>query len=205
MTGVGDPAESVAAQGGEHWRVVADLCVLALTALPVIVLSGLYYRWPLVGGDVDYDRKLFIAAPMLLVLGTAALFWIILRVLPYVRGSGGWSWWGVAAPIVAIAAVLVALALPPAGFDEARLRLEEIALELSADPGSTRSGLEVGGVDISRVERRSGGAVYFIESDTSFGTTRGWIYSPTGSPSEQRYFLSLKHIDGPWYEFEYAT
>ncbi|QBJ95484.1 hypothetical protein ERC79_05555 [Rhodococcus sp. ABRD24] len=171
----------------------------------MIVLLGLYYRWPLVGGDADYDRKLFIAAPMLLILGAAALFWIH-RALPYVRGREGWSWWGLPAPPgVVVTAAFVALALPPAGFDEARPRLEEIALEIIAAPGSTRSGLDVGGIDISRVEQRSGGAVYFIESDTSFGTTHGWIYSPTGNPGEQRNFISLRHIDGSWYEFEYAT
>ncbi|WP_280764033.1 hypothetical protein [Prescottella agglutinans] len=200
-----DQAEAAAARGGEQWKVVADLCVLALTALPVIVLLGLYCRRPLTGGDVNYDRKLFIAAPMLLTLGAAALFWVILRVLPYIRGRGGWSWWGVAAPGVVVAAALVALAFPPAGFDEARSQFEEIALEIIADPGSTRSDLDIDGVSIGRVEQRSGGAVYFIESDTSFGTTHGWIYSPAGNPAGQRYFMSLEHIDGPWYEFEYAT
>lgn len=60
-------------------------------------------------------------------------------------------------------------------------------------------------MSIGRVEQRSGGVVYFIESDSSFGSTRGWIYSPAGNPAGQRYFLLLEQIDGPWYEFEYAT
>lgn len=204
MAGAGDGAETAATGPGQRWSVVADLGVLALTVLPVIVLSGLYFRWPLVGGDANYDRKLFIAAPMLLALGAAAVCWTILRVLSYVR-QRGWSWWSAAAPGVVVAAVLVALAFPPAGFDEARPRLEAIALGVLADPGSVRGDLDIGGVSIGRVELHSGEAVYFIESDSSFGSTRGWIYSPAGIPAGQRYFLSLEHIDGPWYEFEYAT
>ncbi|TQF68450.1 hypothetical protein FK531_15375 [Rhodococcus spelaei] len=95
--------------------------------------------------------------------------------------------------------------IQPAGFDEARPRLEEIVREITAHPGSTRNGLEIGGLDIGRVEQREDGAVYFLESDTSFGTTHGWIYAPDRKPGGQRYFMSLNNVGGSWYEFEYGT
>ncbi|UTM40123.1 hypothetical protein MX572_26100 (plasmid) [Rhodococcus pyridinivorans] len=93
---------------------------------------------------------------------------------------------------------------PRPGFDEARPQLEAIAREVLTEPDGVRSGVEVGGLDISRVEQLDG-AVYFIESDDSFGTTHGWIYSPEGYPDGQQHVGSIEHLGGPWYEFERSS
>lgn len=181
---------------------VADIGIVVLTVLSVTVLVGLHYGWPVVGGDLDYDHKLFIGGPALFVLVTAGLLWTILRLWPSLRGVRDWTWSVAAAPAIVIVALVVGVMFPRGGFDEARPELEQIAQEVLADPESVRNGVQFGSVDISRVEER-GGAVYFFDSDNSFGTTYGWIYSPDGPPSWVS--AQVEHIDGPWYEFERSS
>lgn len=180
------------------------MCVLALTTLSMIVLLALYFESPLVGGDLPYDRMILIAVPTLLVLGVAGLLWVFLHVFPLARGAGRWSWWVLAAPVVVVAALVVIAAFPKPGFDEVRPELEEMALQILKDPSTSwPRGGEIGSLDFSRVEQGGDGAVYFVESDTSFGSTRGWVYAPLGEP--ERVFVSLEKLDDPWYRFEWGT
>ncbi|MFI6429703.1 DUF1109 domain-containing protein [Rhodococcus oryzae] len=193
-------------QNGRRRKVVIDLCVLVATLLSVAVLLGLYYGWPMVGGDLQYDRQIFIAMPAFLVLVVAGLLWVLHCLWPSILGRRTWPWWSAATPAVALSAFLVVVLFPWGRFDEARPQLETIAHEVLAEPEGVRSGVKIRGLDISRVAHH-GGAVYFIEADNSFGTTRGWIYSPDGSPDPegQRYFGSIEHLGGPWYEFERSS
>ncbi|MFV9429959.1 DUF1109 domain-containing protein [Rhodococcus aetherivorans] len=183
--------------------VAVEVCLLLATILSLSVLLGMYYGWPAVGGALDYDHQIFIAIPALLLLGVAGLVWAF-RVWSSLRGTRSWSWWTAAAPVVVLGALLVVVLFPRPGFDEARPQLEAIAREILTEPDGVRSGVEVGGLDISRVEQL-GGAVYFIESDDSFGTTHGWIYSPEGYLDGQRHVGSIEHLGGPWYEFERSS
>ena len=183
--------------------VAVEVCLLLATVLSLSVLLGMYYGWAAVGGDLDYDHQIFIAMPALLLLGVAGLVWVFCIWLS-LRGTRSWSWWTAAAPVVVLGVLLVVVLFPRPGFDEARPRLEAIAHEVLTEPDGVRSGVEVGGLDISRVEQL-GGAVYFIESDDSFGTTHGWIYSPEGHPDGQRHVGSIEHLGGPWYEFERSS
>lgn len=180
---------------------VVDICLLTATVLSLVVLLGLYYGWPAVGGDLDYEHQIFIATPAILLLGTAGVTWAFLRALPLLRGTRSWSRWSAAVPAVVLGAILAVVLFPPPGFDDARPQLEAIAQDVLTKPESNESGVAIEGLDISRIERH-GGAVYFIEADDSFGTTHGWVYSPEGSPEGQRHFAVLEHLGGPWYEFE---
>ena len=184
-------------------RTPPGLVVLLATVVAILVLLGVYYEWwPL--GDMTYDRKLLVAAPALLVLVVAGLGWLI-KLVKFVASEHRWSWWIAAAPAAIVTGIVVTVLFLPAGFDDARPQLERIAQEIIDNPNSTQSDIDVDGVDIARAEQRADGGVYFIEDDRSFGSTRGWIYSPDHVPGGTRVFLSLTNIGGPWYQFEYGS
>lgn len=192
-------------RGRRPWRcVVFDVGVAALTILTVAVLVGMYYGWAITGGELHYDMQLVLGTPVFLMLVVAGLLWWLLRGWPAIRRQRAWVWWDAVAPAVVLTAVLAVTLFPRDGFDEARPRLEAVAEEMLAAPQETRAGLNLDGVHIAGVELIDG-AVYFVDADNSFGTTHGWIYSPSGSPESQRPFASLDHLDGPWYEYEHYT
>ncbi|BCF86698.1 hypothetical protein RQCS_62430 (plasmid) [Rhodococcus qingshengii] len=184
-------------------RTPPGLVILLTSVVALLVLLGVYYEWwPL--GDMTNDRKLLVAAPALLILAASGLGWLI-KLVKFVASEHRGSWWNAAAPAAIAAGIAVMMVFPPAGFEDARPQLERIAQEIIDSPNSTQSDIGVGGVDNSRVERRADGGVYFIEADHSFGSTRGWIYSPGHAPDGTRVFLSLNSIGGSWYQFEYGS
>ncbi len=192
-------------RNGRHSSAVVDLCVLVATVLSTAVLLGLYYGCPMVGGDLQYDHQIFIALPAFLVLVVTGLLWVLLCLWPSIRGRRAWSWWRAATPAVALSAFLVVMLFPWGRFDDARPQLETIARQALVDPEGVRGGVKIRGLDISQVAHHDG-AVYFIDADNSFGATRGWIYSPGGSPDPEgrRSLGSIEHLGGPWYEFEHS-
>lgn len=201
MTETCPPTPTGTRRGTKGW--VWDFCVLALAVLSMTVLLALYFGWPLVGGNLPYDHLILIAPPTLLVLGVAAVLWILRYAIPLAQGSARWSWWALAAPGVVIAALAVVAAFPKPGFDEVRPQLEEMAQQIVASPERGRPGFQIGGLEFGRIKQGADGTVYFTEADTSFGSTRGWIYAPHGEP--EGYFVSLKKLDGDWYRFEQGT
>ncbi|SLB17312.1 Uncharacterised protein [Mycobacteroides abscessus subsp. abscessus] len=60
--------------------------------------------------------------------------------------------------------------------------------------------LEIGQFEISSAHVVRPDEVYFIDNDSMFTTTSGWVYSPSGAPTGFDDF-SAKHLGGPWYEF----
>ncbi|MCZ4557869.1 hypothetical protein O4215_20095 [Rhodococcus maanshanensis] len=194
---------SPSSQGRSGWRTVVTLIIVLLTLLATGTLLALYYGWGPFDG-MKYDRMLLIAAPALLVLVIAGVLWLI-QVAVSFRSKQRRSWWLAVAPGIVVLAAVGVFAIPAAGFDEARPEMERIAHEIVATPGSIKSNIKIGKLDISRVEQMSDGTVYFIDADTSFGSTTGWIYAPNGEPVGTRPFISLTPVGGPWYEFEYGS
>lgn len=77
---------------------------------------------------------------------------------------------------------------------------EAVALDLLAKPGTVAEELEIGPFEVRRTRVVPPDEVYFIDNGSMFTTTRGWVYSPTGTPSGFSDF-SATHLGGPWYEF----
>lgn len=113
-----------------------------------------------------------------------------------------WSWWIVPAPVIVVMALLLALLLPAPSFHSARSDFEAVVTTMPE--GDALWGIDVGPFSISSVTRHGDGAIYFVDEDQVFWlSTGGWVYSPTGQPTGDKYYEEFEatHIDGPWYEF----
>ena len=88
----------------------------------------------------------------------------------------------------------------PATFLDKSGEFETIAIGLLEQPESTVEELEIGQFDISSAHVVRPDEVYFIDDDSMFITSSGWVYSPSGPPSGFDDF-SATHLGGPWYEF----
>lgn len=195
--------ETAQLQGRSVWRTVLTSVIAFLTLLATGTLLALNCEWGPFAG-MEYDLMLLIAAPAILVLISAGMLWLVQVLMSF--GNKQWRSWQLAiAPGIVVFAVVGIFVAPGDGFDDARPRMEQIAQEIVSTPGNTKSNIKIGRVDIARVEQRIDGAVYFIDADGSFGSTRGWIYAPNGEPVGSQPFISLTSAGGPWYAFEQGS
>jgi len=174
--------------------------LLAFTVFPVLVLLCRHYGWwPSPFGGFRWLDPLLVSAAALLILAVVGLVWAI-RTL-YVLGQDRcWSWRILPAPIVVVGAVAVVMLVPQVSFLDKSGEFETIALGLFENPGTVAEQIEIGPFDIHRTRVAPPDEVYFVDNDSMFTTTRGWVYSPTGTPSGFGDF-SATHLDGPWYAF----
>ena len=170
----------------------------AFTVVPVLVLMCMHYGWwPSPFGDLRWADPLLAAA--LLILTVVGLVWAI-RTLYVLGQDRHWSWWVLPAPVVVIAAVAVVMLVPATSFLDKNGEFETIALDLLENPGTVAEELEIGPFDIRRTRVVPPNEVYFIDNDSKFTTTTGWVYSPAGAPSGFGDSFAT-HLGGPWYEF----
>ncbi len=141
-----------------------------------------------------------VSAAALLILIVVGLVWAI-RTLYALGQDRRWSWWILSSPIAVIAAVALVLLMPPATFLDKSGEFETIAIGLLEQPESTVEELEIGQFDISSAHVVRPDEVYFIDNDSMFITSSGWVYSPSGPPSGGFDDFSATHLGGPWYEF----
>ncbi|RQO52768.1 DUF1109 domain-containing protein [Rhodococcus sp. KBW08] len=174
--------------------------LLAFTVVPVLVLLCVHYGWwPSPFGDFRWLDPLLVSAAALFILAVVGLVWAI-RTL-YVLGQDRcWSWWILPAPIVVVGAVAVVMLVPQVSFLDKSGEFETVALDLLENLGRVAEQLEIGPFDIRRARVAPPDEVYFIDNDSMFATSRGWVYSPAGTPSGFGAF-SATHLSGPWYEF----
>lgn len=174
--------------------------VLAFTVFPVLALICMHYGWwPSPFGEFRWLDPLLVSATALLILAVVGLVWAI-RTLYVLGQDRRWSWWILPAPVVVTAAVAAVMSVPQVSFLDKSGEFETVALDLLENPGTVAEELETGPFDIRRVLVVPPDKVYFIDSDSMFTTTRGWVYSPAGTPSGFGAF-SATHLSGPWYEF----
>lgn len=174
--------------------------LLAFTVVPVLVLMCRHYGWwPSPFGDFRWLDPLLASAAALLILIVVGVVWAI-RTLYVLGQDRRWSWWILPAPVVVGAALAVVVSVPATSFLDTSGEFEAVALDLLENPGTVAEELEIGPFEVRRARVAPPDEVYFIDNDSMFTTTRGWVYSPTGTPSGFSDF-SATHLGGPWYEF----
>lgn len=174
--------------------------LLAFTVVPLVALVCRHYGWwPSPFGEYRWLDPFLVSAAALLILIVVGLVWAI-RTLYALGQDRRWSWWILSSPIAVIAAVALVLLMPPATFLDKSGEFETIAIGLLEQPESTVEELEIGQFDISSAHVVRPDEVYFIDNDSMFITSSGWVYSPSGPPSGFDDF-SATHLGGPWYEF----
>lgn len=174
--------------------------LLSFTVVPLAALVCRHYGWwPSPFGDFRWFDPLLVSAAALLTLIVVGLVWAV-RTLYVLGQDRRWSWWILPSPVAVIAAVAAVLLMPPATFLDKSGEFETVAIALLEQPGSTVEELEIGQFEISSAHVVRPDEVYFIDNDSMFTTTSGWVYSPSGAPTGFDDF-SAKHLGGPWYEF----
>lgn len=174
--------------------------LLAFTVVPVLVLMCRHYGWwPSPFGGFRWLDPLLVSAAALVILVMVGLVWAI-RTLYVVGQDRRWSWWILPAPLVVTAAVAVVMLVPQVSFLDKSGEFETIALDLLKNAGTVAEQLEIGSFDIRRTRVVPPDEVYFIDNGSMFTTTRGGVYSPSGTLSGFGHF-SATHLGGPWYEF----
>lgn len=158
-----------------------------------------YGWWPSPFGGFRWLDPLLVSAAALVILVMVGLVWAI-RTLYVVGQDRRWSWWILPAPLVVTAAVAVVMLVPQVSFLDKSGEFETIALDLLKNAGTVAEQLEIGSFDIRRTRVVPPDEVYFIDNGSMFTTTRGWVYSPSGTLSGFGHF-SATHLGGPWYEF----
>ncbi|MBC2592383.1 hypothetical protein [Rhodococcus aetherivorans] len=183
-------------------RPYPGLAIAAFTALICSLLLCLYYgRWPF-SDSMGYIAKLLVAVPAMLSLIALGVAWLV-RAVRVAKSRRQFSFTLLLAPAVIATTVMVVLANPRAGFDDAKPEMQLIAEQLIDGTGKSRYAVDVNGLHFGSVELGSDGCVYFTESDQAISKT-GWVYTRQCVP-RARSFITLKPVAPDWYRFEYGT
>lgn len=177
--------------------------MIATLVAAALLLCVRYDWWPLVR-NLDNDNKLVMIGIGTVILLFAGACWLT-RTALFVFRRRQWSWFIIGAPaIISLAAVLAFVPGPPT-FDDQRATFDEVAREVIGTRTTTFGDITIGRFDISGVQVRPDGAVYFYDADvTSRVRWAGWVYSPTGTPSFHN-FDSLEDLGDGWYRFSAGT
>lgn len=174
--------------------------LLAFTVVPVLSLLCRHYRWwPSPFGDYRWLDPLLASAAALLMLIVVGVVWAI-RTLYVLGQDRRWSWWILPTPIAVIIAIGIAMTVPRVSFLDTSAEFEAIAVDLLANPDTVAEEMDIGRFDIRRARVSVPDEVYFIDNESMFTTTKGWVYSPARTPTGFGDF-SATHLGGPWYEF----
>ncbi|MFI8774893.1 hypothetical protein ACIGKQ_22410 [Gordonia sp. NPDC062954] len=185
--------------GRTGWRIRPPGLVAAILALTAsLVLLCVRYNWWPLGTNMTNEHKFVLLVVSGFFLLVAGMIWLT-RTALCLWTTRAWSWWITFAPVVVIAAVILAFVPGPSRFFDNRATFDRLAQQIEDNPGSSLGPVRIGNLDIRSALQRSDEAIYFYNADS---TTRvaGWLYSPQNVPDYYSFFV-LSDLGGGWYRF----